>query len=54
MNADGSDMRLLECSDHPLPQLADGFDPNAVGLFLSLAEVDPSALRLPFGYVKSW
>ncbi len=33
MNADGSDMRLLECSDHPLPQLADDFDPTAVGTF---------------------
>lgn len=33
MNADGSDMRLLECSDHPLPQLADNFDPTAVGTF---------------------
>src|SRR3546814_4534633 len=26
-------MRLLECSDHPLPQLADDFDPNAVGTY---------------------
>ncbi|QFZ83975.1 hypothetical protein GFK26_15035 [Variovorax paradoxus] len=33
MNPDGSDLRLLECSDHPLPQLADGFDPTAVGTF---------------------
>ena len=33
INPDGSDMRLLECSDHPLPQLADDFDPNAVGTF---------------------
>lgn len=33
MNPDGSDMRLLECSDHPLPQLAADFDPNAVGTF---------------------
>ena len=32
-NADGSDLRLLECSDHPLPQLAGGFDPNDVGTF---------------------
>ena len=32
-NPDGSDMRLLECSDHPLPQLADDFDPNAVGTY---------------------
>ncbi|WP_025598940.1 hypothetical protein [Burkholderia sp. WSM2230] len=33
MNPDGSAMRLLECSDHPLPQLADDFDPSAVGTF---------------------
>jgi hypothetical protein len=33
MAPDGSDMRLLECSDHPLPQLADDFDPSAVGTF---------------------
>lgn len=33
MNPDGSEMRLLECSDHPLPQLADDFDPSAVGTF---------------------
>lgn len=33
VNPDGSDMRLLECSDHPLPQLAEDFDPNAVGTF---------------------
>lgn len=33
MNPDGSDMRLLECSDHPLPQLAEDFDPTAVGTF---------------------
>jgi hypothetical protein len=33
VNPDGSDLRLLECSDHPLPQLADDFDPNAVGTF---------------------
>ncbi len=33
MNLDGSEMQLLECSDHPLPQLQDGFDPNAVGTF---------------------
>lgn len=33
MNLDGGDMRLLECSDHPLPQLADNFDPAAVGTF---------------------
>lgn len=33
INPDGTDMRLLECSDHPLPQLADDFDPSAVGTF---------------------
>ncbi len=33
MNPDGSEMRLLECSDHPLPQLAADFDPGAVGTF---------------------
>ena len=33
VNGDGSDLRLLECSDHPLPQLADDFDINAVGTF---------------------
>lgn len=33
INADGSDMRLLECSDHPLPQLAEDFDPDAVGTY---------------------
>jgi len=33
MNPDGSDLRLLECSDHPLPQLAQDFDPDAVGTF---------------------
>ena len=33
MNPDGSGMRLLECSDHPLPQLAEDFDPAAVGTF---------------------
>ncbi|MFT0548676.1 hypothetical protein ACMHYO_20360 [Allopusillimonas ginsengisoli] len=33
IGADGSDMRLLECSDHPLPQLSDNFDPNAVGTY---------------------
>lgn len=32
-NPDGSGLRLLECSDHPLPQLDDTFDPAAVGLF---------------------
>lgn len=33
VNPDGTDMRLLECSDHPLPQLAGHFDPDAVGTF---------------------
>lgn len=33
MNPDGSGMRLLECSDHPLPQLDEAFDPSAVGTF---------------------
>ncbi len=33
IDPDGSDMRLLECSDHPLPQLAADFDPGAVGTF---------------------
>ncbi|KKN61275.1 hypothetical protein LCGC14_0523550 [marine sediment metagenome] len=33
INPDGSDMRLLEDSDHPLPQLEDNFDPNAVGTY---------------------
>jgi hypothetical protein len=33
MNPDGTDLRLLECSDHPLPQLADDFDPAAVATF---------------------
>lgn len=33
INPDGSDMRLLECSDHPLPQLAEDFNPNAVGIY---------------------
>ncbi len=33
VNPDGSDLRLLECSDHPLPQLSENFDPNAVGTF---------------------
>jgi len=33
MNPDGTHLRLLECSDHPLPQLAKDFDPSAVGTF---------------------
>jgi hypothetical protein len=32
-NPDGSDLRLLECTDHPLPQLEADFDVNAVGTF---------------------
>lgn len=32
-NADGSGMRLLEDSDHPLPQLAEDFDPDSVGTY---------------------
>lgn len=32
-NPDGSDLRLLECTDHPLPQLEAAFDPDAVGTF---------------------
>ncbi|GAU85788.1 hypothetical protein BIWAKO_05736 [Bosea sp. BIWAKO-01] len=33
MDPDGGSIRLLECSDHPLPQLQDDFDPTAVGTF---------------------
>ncbi len=33
VNPDGSDLRLLECTDHPLPQLEMAFDQNAVGTF---------------------
>jgi hypothetical protein len=33
MNPEGSEMRLLECSDHPLPQLEESFDPTAVGTY---------------------
>jgi hypothetical protein len=33
MNPDGSELRLLECSDHPLPQLGESFDPTAVGTY---------------------
>lgn len=33
MNPEGTDMRLLECSDHPLPQLSDSFDSTAVGTY---------------------
>jgi len=32
-NPDGTDLRLLECTDHPLPQLDKDFDVNAVGTF---------------------
>ncbi|MCP4287645.1 MAG: hypothetical protein GY792_24940 [Gammaproteobacteria bacterium] len=32
-NPDGTDLRLLECTDHPLPQLTESFDVNAVGTF---------------------
>jgi hypothetical protein len=32
-NPDGTDLRLLECTDHPLPQLDKDFDINAVGTF---------------------
>ncbi len=32
-NPDGSDLRLLECTDHLLPQLRDDFDPAVVGTF---------------------
>ena len=31
--SDGSDLRLLECTDHPLPQLAADFDADSVGTF---------------------
>ncbi len=33
VNPDGSDLRLLECTDHPLPQLQSGFDAAQVGVF---------------------
>ncbi len=33
MNPDGSDLKLLECTDHPLPQLNKSFDPSAVATF---------------------
>ncbi len=32
-NPDGSNLTLLECTDHPLPQLEANFEPNAVGTF---------------------
>ena len=31
--SDGSDLQLLECTDHPLPQLAADFDIDSVGTF---------------------
>ncbi len=31
--ADGTDLQLLECTDHPLPQLEESFDPALVGTF---------------------
>ena len=33
VDPDGRNLRLLECSDHPLPQLSQAFDPDAVGTF---------------------
>ena len=30
---DGSDLRLHECTDHPIAQLSDDFDPNSIGTF---------------------
>lgn len=33
MNPDGTGLRLLECSDHPLPQLKETFDPASVGTY---------------------
>ena len=33
MGANGGDLRLLECTDHPLPQLDDDFDPASVGTY---------------------
>ena len=33
VDSDGSDLRLLECTDHPLPQLEVNFDPDAAGTF---------------------
>jgi len=32
-NPDGTDLRLLVCTDHPLPQLEVNFDPNSVATF---------------------
>ena len=33
INKDGTDLSLLECTDHDLPQLRDNFDINSVGFF---------------------
>lgn len=33
VNPDGSDLYLLECSDHPLPQLDESYDPKAHDVF---------------------
>lgn len=33
INGDGSGLRLLEDTDHPLPQLEEGYDPSAHGTF---------------------
>lgn len=33
INGDGTDLRLLEDTDHPLPQLAEDFDPSQHGTF---------------------
>lgn len=33
VNPDGTDLRLLECTDHPLPQLDNDFDVNAADTF---------------------
>lgn len=33
MDPDGNDVRILECSDHPLPQLAEDFDASQFGTF---------------------
>jgi hypothetical protein len=33
MNLDGTGLKLLEDTDHPLPQLAETFDPSAVSVF---------------------
>ena len=33
VNPDGTGLNLLECTDHPLPQLEEGFDQNKFGTF---------------------